>query len=240
MVCGAQAPSPAESLVYANYRTDLTFKIKPYVSSVPPCFSFFPQASLRLISLGLVGRGGLSWGFLGLATFLSKSCATEGFRLPPMVLGTLGIFLPEVSLRCWVRMGICRILLSPCGFGLFSDISLPDCRPCGETILGPLRSAIRHLSHQSEMARNGAGWRQNRELTPSPAGQNGLLPCFLPDAARVFMYQRLAFGASERFGELRHISNGVIHPVLGKRVRIREDRGAHNLRSQLGAPIISK
>lgn len=117
-------------------------------------FQLFPQASLRLISLaGLVGRGRLS-----LTTFLSKSCATEGFRLPPIVLGTLGMFLPEVSLRCWVRMGICRILLSPCGFGLFSDISLPDCRPRGETMLGPLRSTIRHLSMKVRwrgMARGG-------------------------------------------------------------------------------------
>src|SRR5882724_744737 len=42
-------------------------------------------------------------------------------------------------------MGICRILLSPCGFGLFSDICLLDCRPCRGTSFGPLRSAIRHL-----------------------------------------------------------------------------------------------
>jgi hypothetical protein len=107
------------------------------------------QASLRLMSLtGLAGWGRFSAVFLGLTTCFSKSCATEGFRLPPIVLGTLGIFLPEVLLRCCVRIGISRILLSPCGFGLFSDISLPDCRPCGETILGPLRSAIRHLSHR--------------------------------------------------------------------------------------------
>ena len=49
-----------------------------------------------------------------------------------MVLGVLEMFLPEVSLRCCVRIGISSTLLSPCGFGLFSDISLPDRRPRGE------------------------------------------------------------------------------------------------------------
>src|ERR1051326_7838243 len=130
------------------------------------CVSAFAHASLRLISLtDFIGRGRLSSGFLEPITCFSKSCATEGFRLPPAVLVTLGMFLPEVSLRCCVRMGICRILLSPCGFGLFSDISLSDCRPLGGTTRGPLRSAIRHLSNPSEMAKNAAGWRENPELT---------------------------------------------------------------------------
>src|SRR3954452_24283455 len=107
------------------------------------CVSVFSQSSLRLISpTGLDGRDRLSSAFLGLVARFSKSCATEGFRLPPTVLGTLGIFLPEVSLRCCVRMGICKTLLSPCGFGLFSDISLPACRPREEISSGPLRSAI--------------------------------------------------------------------------------------------------
>src|SRR6476469_9845089 len=90
----------------------------------------------------------LSPGFFGPVARFSKSCATDGFRLPPIVLGTLGMFLPELSLRCCVRIGISRILLSPCGFGLFSDISLPDRRACGGTILGPLLSAIPHLSSE--------------------------------------------------------------------------------------------
>src|SRR5438270_8851634 len=89
----------------------------------------------------------------------------------------------------------------------------------------------------SEMTRSSAGWRPNRELTPIPA-QSVLRARFLPDAARVFMHQRLAFGAAERFGKLRHISDGVILPVLWNRVRVGEDRGAHDFRPQLGAPIV--
>src|SRR5229473_5124784 len=106
------------------------------------------QASFLLNSFtSLAVRARLPEAFLGLTTCFSKSCATDGLRLPPTVLGTWGMFLPEVSLRC-VRMGICRILLSPCGFGLFSDICLLDCRPCRGTSFGPLRSAIRHLPHE--------------------------------------------------------------------------------------------
>jgi hypothetical protein len=66
-----------------------------------------------------------------------------------------------------------------------------------------------------EMTLDDAGWRQNRELTPPAAHNEHYVTCGLPDAAGVFMHQRLAFGASERFSKLRHIRNGVVHPVLG-------------------------
>src|SRR5438270_2601092 len=90
----------------------------------------------------------------------------------------------------------------------------------------------------SEMTRSSAGWRPNRELTPIPAQTAFRDARFLPDAAGVFMHQRLAFGAAERFRKLRHISDGVIHSIFGHRVGIGEDDCAHDFRPQLGAPIV--
>src|SRR6476646_2341736 len=61
-------------------------------------------------------------------------------------------------------MGICRILLSPCGFGLLSE----KCFAAGFVLprisLGSLRSAI-SPPRQNEMAWAGAGWRGKRELS---------------------------------------------------------------------------
>jgi len=89
-------------------------------------------------------------------------------------------------------MGICRILLSPCGFGLLSE----KCFAAGFVLprisLGSLRSAI-SPPLQNEMARAGAGWRGNRELSnhPEPNWNSKTVPQPFAASGRIGFYMRV-------------------------------------------------
>src|ERR1700685_674985 len=100
-------------------------------------------------------------------------------------------------------MGILRTLLSPCGFGLVSDML-----PAGSIWVLLVFSVFLFAMgpsflSPSEMAERESGWRDNPEFPPPVRGGQPLLP----DAAGIFMHQRLAFGTAKSLGKFRHIGN---------------------------------
>ena len=118
MTCGAQAPPPAESLVYANYKTDLSFKNQ---SLRFLCSSVFQLFSSGVSALGFLHRLGWArpfvlWTF-GTDHMLLKIVGDGWIQVAANCVGDLGNILAgcllallrpnghfqDIALAMWVR-----------------------------------------------------------------------------------------------------------------------------------------